>query len=84
MCQYLGLACTSEHLGIKGVSSDGFGGKLLYPECSFDTSPLPLLRVLLSNIRMDSQSIRHAHMGRMLFGEILEENDFKEEDSLFV
>ncbi|TLD09799.1 hypothetical protein PspLS_11577 [Pyricularia sp. CBS 133598] len=84
MCRYLGLACTSEQLDIKGVSSDGFGGKVLYPECSFDTSPLPLLRVLLSNVRMDSLSIRHTHMGRMLFGEILEEKDFKEEDSLFV
>lgn len=84
MCQYLGLACTSDQLNIKGVSSDGFGGKLLYPECSFDASPLPLLRVLLSNVRMDSQGIRHTHMGKMLFGEILEEKDFKEEDSLFV
>ncbi|KAI6342574.1 hypothetical protein MCOR14_006571 [Pyricularia oryzae] len=84
MCRYLGLACTSEQFSNKGVSSDGFGGKVLYPECSFDTSPLPLLRVLLSNVRMDSQGIRHTHMGKMLFGEILEEKDFKEEDSLFV
>lgn len=43
---------------------------------TFDRSPVKFLKVFLSMIRRDCQSIEKTHMGRVLDGDLLQESDF--------
>ncbi|KAJ5762051.1 uncharacterized protein N7511_005433 [Penicillium nucicola] len=76
VCQFLGLSSvgTSSELV---VAADGFimGGKEGQIS-TFHQSPLKFLKVLLSQIRKDSQSISKTHMGKILEGELLTPADF--------
>ena len=75
-CAFLGLSYRPNN-GSTTVKVDGFVGKgALYPACRFTQSPVAFLRVVMAGIRRDCQDISKTHVGRMLAGEILTENDF--------
>ncbi|KAK7937469.1 uncharacterized protein PG986_014337 [Apiospora aurea] len=76
LCAYLGLSCTGND-GTTAVAVDGFVGKCArYPLCQFTRSPNAFLQFIMANVRRDRQDISRTHIGRMLTGEILVEDDF--------
>jgi len=79
LCCYLGLAYT-ENKGDEVVASDGFVGRRGYPECTFDSSPVSFLAAVFNTVRRDCVGGDRTHMGRILAGEILTEEDFPEMD----
>ncbi|KAL4963332.1 uncharacterized protein BDV14DRAFT_201959 [Aspergillus stella-maris] len=82
ICEFLRLASTATPEGMK-VSADGFiisapDGKPLLS--TFKNSPLKFLKVLMSQIRKDGQEIDKTHIGRILDGKLLTEEDFCEDE----
>src|SRR6187549_3989922 len=77
VCRYLGLAYTENEDQETAVPPDGFVGKNKYPECRFKSSPVAFLAKVYNEIRGDCVGdIEKAHMGKILAGEILTEEDF--------
>ncbi|KAL4796122.1 hypothetical protein BDV19DRAFT_388541 [Aspergillus venezuelensis] len=82
ICKFLRLASTATPEGMK-VSADGFiisapdGNPL---PSTFKNSPLKFLKVLMSQIRKDGQEIDKTHIGRILDGKLLTEEDFREDE----
>ena len=74
-CAYLGLSYTPNQ-GDSAAALDGFVGQTQYPGCSFTRSPTSFLQFIMANVRRDRQDISKTHVGRMLAGEILTEDDF--------
>jgi hypothetical protein len=48
-------------------------------EWNLQSSPVEFLKVFITNMRRDCQSIAKTHMGRILDGGLLEEKDFVED-----
>ena len=82
ICRFLGLAYRAP----KEVVEVGYDGyidqpyrrefdKLMAEDCPFKSSPVPFLRALIA-MRRKGQSFRRSHVGRMLRGELLTEEDF--------
>lgn len=84
---FLGLVCWKSDAKIR-IAPDSFilpsdrgqvppaKGRNDFVACTFKSSPVPLLKKFLTNIRNHGATISHTHMGRMLNGEVLSENDF--------
>ncbi|KAK0643172.1 hypothetical protein B0T16DRAFT_391740 [Cercophora newfieldiana] len=75
LCRYLGLAHATNTAGMD-VGTDGFVGRRGYPECEFDTSPVPFLVDMYLKIRRDGVDFKKTHMGAVLGGDILTPEDF--------
>ncbi|GAB0134712.1 hypothetical protein EsDP_00003070 [Epichloe bromicola] len=78
VCEYLGLAWNDS---FKTADMDGFipRGPSTRPiphRLNAQSSPLPFLKLLMTNIRNYGSNIDKTHMGRMLDGEFLTEKDF--------
>ncbi|KAL8375542.1 hypothetical protein RB599_002029 [Gaeumannomyces hyphopodioides] len=56
---------------------DGTDGEV----CAFTQSPVPFLKILMTKIRRDCESIDKTHIGMMLNGIVLQEKDFRAPDS---
>jgi hypothetical protein len=70
-CKFLGLACNSQQ---DGVQSDGF--ILTSGESGFRQSPVAFLKLLMTKVRRNCQSIDKTHIGKVLEGGLLERSDF--------
>ena len=78
LCEFLGVASTKTGDGMT-VTADGFitrNDKGLVKK--FSKSPLPFLRVLISQIRKDCQDIDKTHLGQILTGRLLDPSDFED------
>lgn len=95
VCDYLGLAWTSdsEEVGTDGFISHRYGDRRTANGLNVTTSPVPFLKSLMTSVRYHGGSIEKTHVGKMLCGAILTENDFgprmkrqreDDEGSLFV
>ena len=79
VCEYLGLAWKADMEGVK-VSSDGFilqrspGSPVNLSK--FKTSPVSFLRTVLMKIRRNAEGIEKTHLGKVLNGAPLTEEDF--------
>ncbi|KAL4944048.1 hypothetical protein BDV06DRAFT_220625 [Aspergillus oleicola] len=82
ICEFLGLASTATSEGMT-VAADGFilstPGNQPLPSM-FKSSPIKFLKVLMSQIRKDGQEIDKSHIGRILDGKLLCEDDFKDDN----
>lgn len=77
LCRYLGLAYMANEDEDAAVPPDGFVGRRKYPECKFWSSPVEFLSKVYNDIRRDCMGgIEKTHMGRILAGEMLTEDDF--------
>jgi hypothetical protein len=81
VCELLGLAWKATEEG-RVVAADGF---ILHDEyesstSTFKNSPVKFLRVLMTKIRRNCESIDKTHMGKMLDGRLLRPSDFGEDD----
>ena len=82
-CRFLGLAYGVPNETVE-VGYDGYidlpyrreFDKLMAEHCLFRSSPVSFLRALMA-MRRKGQSYRRSHLGRMLCGELLTEEDFK-------
>lgn len=77
ICKFLGVAYYTAPESLT-IAADGFilaaeDGKF---EAKFSKSPLKFLKVLMSQIRKDGQEIDKTHLGRLLDGKLLGEDDF--------
>lgn len=74
VCKFLGLASRAVEEGFL-VGADGFiisgPGK-----SRFTKSPVEFLKVLLTKVRRSCESIDKTHLGRLLYGALLDEADF--------
>ncbi|KAK4160024.1 hypothetical protein QBC43DRAFT_326010 [Cladorrhinum sp. PSN259] len=79
LCRFLGLAYTANKDEDAEVPSDGFVGRRKYgEECKFESSPVAFLSKLYNDIRRDCMGgIEKTHMGKILAGGILTEEDFR-------
>ena len=88
VCRYLGLAWFPNEEGMI-IQPDGFvprSSQALIPskylrngepwQKSFSVSPVPFLKMLMDRIRYKCSGIEKTHMGRLLGGVILTEEDF--------
>jgi hypothetical protein len=78
LCDYLGLLRGKAKMG-QQVYADGF----IDPPTGIwglKQSPVPFLRSLLMKIRREGEGVEKTHMGRILNGIRLEEEDFKDNE----
>lgn len=85
LCKYLGLAWEDSNEG-QNVAADGFivrrdksgddgcDGEL--GRCGFKESPVKFLKVLMTKIRRNCESIEKTHMGAILDGRVIRPTDF--------
>lgn len=73
-CKFLGLAWMPAEEDSM-IDSDGFQLSSSN-QSAFSQSPVPFLKVLMSQIRRDGEDVDRTHIGRMLFGGLLRESDF--------
>lgn len=74
VCDFLGLAWKAAEEGIL-VKADGF--ILSNPrEDGFKDSPVMFLKVLMTKIRRNCERIEKTHLGKLLAGAVLDEDDF--------
>lgn len=81
VCEYLGLAWNDS---FKTADMDGFipppagppNTRPIPNRLNAQTSPLPFLKLLMTNVRNYGSNIDKTHMGRMLDGEFLTDKDF--------
>lgn len=83
LCEFLGL-CSDPPDDNTNVSPDGFispaaNGGMSRTSSKFTKSPVGFVRQLVA-IRCKGQAYSSSHMGKMLNGELLRPDDFKEED----
>ncbi|KAL4804843.1 hypothetical protein BDV18DRAFT_161935 [Aspergillus unguis] len=79
ICDFLGVAYYAAPGGVT-IAADGF---ILSSENGnvgqkFSKSPLMFLKTLMSTIRKDGQEIDKTHLGRLLDGKVLTEEDFQD------
>jgi len=75
MCGFLGLSCQKPRED-QQINSDGF----IYPSESIwglAESPIPFLRMLLMRIRHGGQGLEKTHLGKLLSGIRMKEDDFE-------
>ncbi len=72
VCDILGLAWSSQ-LDVE-VQSDGF--IIIEGNLTPNRSPVKFLRLLMTKIRRNCQTIEKTHMGRVLDGSLLDDSDF--------
>jgi hypothetical protein len=81
ICKFLGLAWKAAEDGCI-VAADGFivgsGSSPAIVRSTFKDSPVKFLRVLLTKIRKNCESIDKTHMGKILDGRLLLPSDFEE------
>ncbi len=78
LCSYLGVS-HRENTGDEAIPVDGFIGRQAGNlECTFTSSPLSFLDDLYRRIRGDCLDIGETHMGKILAGEILVEDEFED------
>ncbi|KAK4459473.1 hypothetical protein QBC42DRAFT_299412 [Cladorrhinum samala] len=83
LCRHLGLAYTANEDEDSAVPPDGFVGRKKYPGCEFDASPVAFLNKVYNDIRRDCMGgIEKTHMGRILAGDMLTEDDFEAKSKL--
>ncbi|KAJ9607822.1 hypothetical protein H2200_007901 [Cladophialophora chaetospira] len=79
VCTMLGLAWRKAEDG-STIAADGFiirdGDGQVTPASSFKDSPVPFLRVLMTNIRKNCEEIDKTHIGAILGGRLLGLSDF--------
>lgn len=82
-CEFLGLESPLTKCDAPGmeIESDGFikiTDEKLYsrPLCRFNASPVKEIKALVSRIRRDGGGIEKTHMGKLLNGQKLREDDF--------
>lgn len=83
VCDALGLAWKTAPASMT-IDADGFippGLAALVNKSSFTKSPVAFFRALLSKIRQDCEAIDKTHMGKILAGVLLTEEDFDAKDS---
>lgn len=86
LCQFLGLCSRSPADNVR-VGCDGFINpqdralvdRVMARHCRFQISPLAFLRTVMA-LRRKNQSFGTSHMGRLLNGELLMEENFRKED----
>ncbi|KAL4928308.1 uncharacterized protein BDV17DRAFT_291798 [Aspergillus undulatus] len=84
ICEFLEVASTSTTEGMV-VAAGGF--IIEAPEgyslpSGFNNSPLKILKVLMAQIRKDGQEIDKSHLGKILDGKLLCEDDFEQAENL--
>lgn len=65
-------------LAVDNVDADGFVSD---NDAGLSSSPVPFLVFLMSTIRRNGEGITRTHMGRVLRGHILSEEEFRAEDA---
>lgn len=78
VCDFLGLPHRLDGNALPDMKTDGFLGDNKHADCPFSESPVPFLRALLQDICRDNQDIKGTDMGRILAGDLLTEDDFRE------
>ncbi|QPH02366.1 hypothetical protein C2857_006575 [Epichloe festucae Fl1] len=78
VCEYLGLAWNDSFktADVDGFIPPGSNTRRIPNRLNAQSSPLPFLKLLMTNIRNYGSNIDKTHMGRMLDGEFLTEKDF--------
>ncbi|KAF8851671.1 hypothetical protein BDZ45DRAFT_140606 [Acephala macrosclerotiorum] len=77
VCELLGLAWDKSEEGC-GVAADGFILQNGNVKSSFQSSPTRFLKVLMTKVRRNCESIEKTHMGKILDGRLLTRADFEE------
>ena len=76
LCNYLGIS-HRENTGNEAIPVDGFtGARAGNSDCKFTSSPIPFLNVLYKRIRADCLDIGQTHVGKILAGDILAQDEF--------
>ena len=89
LCQFLGVASQPPNDSVR-VACDGFINPedrkavdgVMARNCRFKVSPLAFLRTVMA-LRRKGQNFGGSHMGRLLNGELLKEEDFKQEEPVY-
>jgi len=77
LCDFLGLSYQPNSSKEVNIGADGFVGRThKNPNCIFTKSPVPFLRVLVTQICRDCQDIGKTDLGRILAGELLTSEHF--------
>ncbi|KAL7926442.1 hypothetical protein ACQKWADRAFT_328227 [Trichoderma austrokoningii] len=83
VCNKLGLAWSpaddSVVLGPDGFIPPGAGSGLVVNKSEFTKSPVQFLKVLATKIRRNCETVEKTHMGKILDGVLLTEEDFEED-----
>jgi hypothetical protein len=60
---------------------DGFIERPIHDQtCGFGTSPVKFLKIILTKIRLNCEGIEKTHLGKVLEGALLTEDDFPDDD----
>ncbi|KAF4634555.1 hypothetical protein G7Y89_g3550 [Cudoniella acicularis] len=77
LCNFLGISYQTSSSNTVKIGADGFVGRTrANPNCIFTKSPVPFLRVLVTQICRDCQDIGKTDLGRILAGELLTKEHF--------
>ncbi|KAK7229455.1 hypothetical protein V2G26_001625 [Clonostachys chloroleuca] len=79
VCNYLGLAWKAAEEG-QEIAPDGFIQRATDDEtCDFTASPVKFLKAIVGRIRFNCEGVEKTHLGKILEGALLTEDDFRGE-----